>query len=182
MRERQMGMYRGPGAAPHGEAAGLKGPGQASVLPLQGVLCPQGEPVNTYVPVLTSIGPACAAPDRWPLSVPPLPISLKETLNQLGVKSEEAGVGAVALGKILSPKPAPNLGRTFLFGSSAEKLRRKLRRLPCLQAPRAPRGAGITEPPGIIKKSKFLFVTHQPFPEHLQRPHCPCSPYLQGSW
>lgn len=99
MRERQMGMYRGPGAAPHGEAAGLKGPGQASILPLQGVLCPQGEPVNTYVPVLTSTGPACATPDRWPLSVPPLPISLKETLNQLGVKSEEAGVGLWRLGK-----------------------------------------------------------------------------------
>lgn len=43
-----------------------------------------------------------------------LPISLKETLNQLGVKSEEAGVGAVILRKILSPKPAPNPGRTFL--------------------------------------------------------------------
>lgn len=42
------------------------------------------------------------------------PISLKETLNQLGVKSEEAEVAAVALGEILSPKPAPNRGKTFL--------------------------------------------------------------------
>lgn len=55
------------------QAAGLKGPGQASVIPLQGVLCPQGEPVNTHVPMLTPTGPAYATPDRWPLSVPPAP-------------------------------------------------------------------------------------------------------------
>lgn len=73
VRERQMGRYRGPGATPCGEATGLKEPGQASVLPLRCVLCPQGEPVNTHVPVLTPTGPAFAAPDGWPLSVPPAP-------------------------------------------------------------------------------------------------------------
>lgn len=93
-----------------------------------------------------------------------LPISLKEILKQLGVKSDEAGVGAVVLGEILSQigeilsQILSQIRAGRFYSSSAEKLWRKLRRLPRLQAPRAPRGAGITEPPGIIKKSSCLYT------------------------
>lgn len=60
-----------------------------------------------------------------------------ETLNHLGVKSKEAGAGAMALGEILSPKPALLSGRRF-----SQQLSRvgKAVEAPMFMGPEAPWG------------------------------------------
>lgn len=135
---------------------------------------PPGE-LTLCSPHVTPTRPACVTPATSVfLCSSHLPTSLKGTLNKLGVKSEKAGVGAVALREILSPKAAHI--HTGSLHSSSAKLG-KLLRLPCSWAPSHRSGAWTLGPPGITEHT-FYMGPRRPFPEYLHSPCCPLLPSL----